>query len=90
MLQNIEKLKGDPSGIFIFENSLTLPKKLKGGPCGIFQHSVAKHQKIEAGTLFRKSRKSLTMPRKTEMRDPLTSPGMVCYAEKEEKPFLFS
>ena len=27
------------------------------------------------------------MPKKT---DPLDSPGMVCYPEKEEKPFWFS
>ena len=27
---------------------------------------------------------------KTERGDPLVSPGMVCYAEKEGKPFWFS
>ena len=27
---------------------------------------------------------------KTERGDPLVSPGMVCYAEKEEKPFWLS
>ena len=36
----------------------------------------------------KKSKKSLNAE-KTE-RDPLVSPGMVCYAEKEEKPFWFS
>ena len=56
-------------------------------------HFVAKHQKIEGGTLwgtifFRK--KSLTMPKKTERGDPLVSPGIVCYAGKQEKPFWFS
>ena len=35
-------------------------------------------------------KKSLTMPKKTERRDPLVSPGMVCYAGKQEKPFWFS
>ena len=30
------------------------------------------------------------MPKKTERGDPLVSPGIVCYAEKEEKPFWFS
>ena len=30
------------------------------------------------------------MPKKTERGDPLVSPGMVCYAEKQEKPFWFS
>ena len=28
------------------------------------------------------------MLKKTERGDPLVSPGMVCYAEKEEKTFL--
>ena len=27
---------------------------------------------------------------KTEKGDPLVSPGIVCYAEKQEKPFWFS
>ena len=27
---------------------------------------------------------------KNERGDPLVSPGMVCYAEKQEKPFWFS
>ena len=35
-------------------------------------------------------KKSLTMPKKTERGDALVSPGMVFYAEKEEKPFWFS
>ena len=30
------------------------------------------------------------MPKKTERGDPLVSPGMVCYAGKQEKPFWFS
>ena len=29
------------------------------------------------------------MPKKIERGDPLVSPGMVCYAEKQEKPFWF-
>ena len=41
---------------------------------------VAKHQK--------KSEK-VSMPKKLK-GDPLVSPGIVCYAEKEEKPFWFS
>ena len=32
-------------------------------------------------------KKCLTMPKKTERRDPLV---MVCYAGKQEKPFWFS
>ena len=30
------------------------------------------------------------MPKQTEREDPLVSPGIVCYAEKEEKLFWFS
>ena len=30
------------------------------------------------------------MPKKSEKGDPLVSPGIVCYAEKEEKAFWFS
>ena len=30
------------------------------------------------------------MPKKTESVDPLASPGLVCYAGKQEKPFWFS
>ena len=36
------------------------------------------------------SEKSLTMPKETESGDSLVSPGMACYAEKEETPFWFS
>ena len=58
----------------------TLPKlstflsQLKGGPFG-------------EKTNFRKK---VSQSRKTERGDPLVSPGMVCYAEKQEKPFWFS
>ena len=34
--------------------------------------------------------KSLAVPKKNERGDPLVSPGMVYYAEKQEKPFWFS
>ena len=37
---------------------------------------------------FRK--KSLAVPKKNERGESLVSPGMVCYAEKQEKPFWFS
>ena len=35
-------------------------------------------------------KKSLTMQKKTEREDHLVSPGIVCYAEKEEKHCWFS
>ena len=37
--------------------------------------------------IFRKKSRSAE---KNEKGDPLVSPGMVCYAEKQEKPFWFS
>ena len=40
------------------------------------------------GKNFRK--KSLAVSKKTERGDPWVSPGMVCYAEKQEKPYWFS
>ena len=71
-----------------------MPKKLERvDPLGVFNiHSVAKHQNIEGGTLWGKiffRKKSLTMPKKVK-GGPLVSPGMVCYAGKQEKPFWFS
>ena len=67
-----------------------MPKKLKEDPLGVFNiHFVAKHQKIEGGKIF--FRKNVSQCRKkTERGDPLVSPGMVCYAGKQEKPFWFS
>ena len=38
--------------------------------------------------IFRK--KSLAVPKKNERGESLVSPGMVWYAEKQEKPFWFS
>ena len=53
-------------------------------------HSVAEHQKIEAGPFGNFFfEKSLTMSKKSEGH-PLVSPGNVCYAEKHKKPFWFS
>ena len=71
-----------------------MPEKLKGDPLEFFNiHFVAKHQKIEGGPFEEKCfffKKSLTMPKKNWKGDRLVSPGMVCYAEKEENPFWFS
>ena len=55
-------------------------------------HSVAKHRKLEGGTLggnFCLKQTSQNAEKKLK-GDFLVSPGMVCYAEKEEKPFWFS
>ena len=81
------------------EKNLTMPKKTKrGDPLRFFNiHSVAKHQKNAGGTLwgkkFRKKnseKKCLAVPKKIERGDSLVSPGLVCYAEKQVKPFWFS
>ena len=72
-----------------------MPKKTeRGDPLGFFNiHSVAKHQKKCRGHLlgnFFSRKKSLAVPKKNERGEPLVSPGTVCYAEKQEKPFWFS
>ena len=56
-------------------------------PLGVFNiHFVAKHQKLKGGPFG-----EIFFPeKKTERGDPLVSPGMVCYAGKQEKPFSFS
>ena len=71
---NAEKLKGGLFGIFQHPFCRKTSKKMQGGPFGEF--------------FFRK--KSLAVPKKNERGESLVSPGMVCYAEKQEKPFWFS
>ena len=67
-------------------------KKLKGGTLLDFSTSIlSQNIKKNAGrTLWGKilffEKKSLAVPKKMN----LVSPGMVCYAEKQEKPFWFS
>ena len=77
-----------------FQKSLTMPKKLKGGTLWDFSTSILSQNivNLKGDHLGKKffSEKSLTMPKKTERGDPLVSPGTVCYAEKQEKPFWFS
>ena len=55
-------------------------------------HSVAKHQKNAGGPFEEKKfrKKCLAVPKKIERGDSLVSPGMVCYAEKQVKPFWSS
>ena len=86
-----QKIEGK---IFIFGKKISLcRKKLKGGPFGFFQHPFCRKtvKKTEGGTLWGKKifRKKVTMPKKLK-GDPLVSPGMVCYARKQEKFFWFS
>ena len=70
-----------------------MPKKSeRGDPLGFSNiHSDAKQQKNEGGPFGEKNfRKKISQCRKKLRGDPLVSPGMVCYAEKQEKPFWFS
>ena len=71
-----------------------MPKKTRRGDFLGFSniHSVAKQQKIEGGTLWEIffPGKKVSQCRKKLKGGPLVSPGMVCYAGKQEKPFWFS
>ena len=76
-----------------------MPKKTeRRNPLGFSNiHSVAKHQKNAGGPFEEKKfekknseKKCLAVPKKIEWGDSLVSPGMVCYAEKQVKPFWSS
>ena len=72
-----------------------MPKKTeRGGHFGIFQHPFCRKtsKKNAGGTLWGKNffEKKSRSAKKNERGEPLVSPGMVCYAEKQEKPFWFS
>ena len=80
------------------EKNLTMPKKLKGGPFEVFQHPFCRKtsKKCRGDPLGKKiskkkfRKKCLAVPKKIERGDSLVSPGLVCYAEKQVKPFWFS
>ena len=70
-------------------------KTERGDPLRFFNiHSVAKHQKNAGGTLWGKifffEKSKSRSAEKNERGESLVSPGIVCYAEKQEKPFWFS
>ena len=69
-------------------------KKMKGGPFGVFQHSFCRKtaKQVKRDPLRKISfRKNVSQcQKKIERGDPLVSPGMICYAGKQEKPFWFS
>ena len=69
-------------------------KTERGDPLGFSNiHSVAKHQKNAGGPFGEKisEKKCLAVPKTIERGDSLVvSPGMVCYAEKQVKPFWSS
>ena len=87
-----QKLKG-PIGEKITQKSLTMPEKLKGGTlCDFSTYILSQNIKKLKGGPFGESlfRKKVSQCQKTERGDSLVSPGIVCYAEKEEKLFLFN
>ena len=90
----MKKLK--KTKIFIFgKKSHNAEKKLKGGTLWDFSTSIRSQniKKNAGGTLWGKFffRKKVSQCRKKNERgESLVSPGMVCYAEKQEKPFWFS
>ena len=70
-------------------------EKLKGGTLWGFSTSILSQniKKLQGGPFWEKnffSKKSLAVPKKNEKGDPLVSPGMVYYAEKQGKLFWFS
>ena len=82
-----QKIEGEK--IFIFgKKSHSAKKTVRGDPLGFSNiHSDAKQQKFE-GDFFEKKSRSAEKNERGE--GPLVLPGMVCYAEKQEKPFWFS
>ena len=94
--QNFLKKKFSKKLLKKWTKNLTMPKKTeRGDPLGFFNiHSVAKHQKNAGGTLWGKilffEKKVSQCRKKNERGESLVSPGMVWYAEKQEKPFWFS
>ena len=76
-----------------WKKRFTMPKKTERvDPLGVFNiHFVAKHQKIEGGTLWGKiffRKKSLTMPEKAERGRILWS-RPVWYVTRENRKNLF-
>ena len=66
-----------------------MPRRAKKGYLSHFSTSIVAKQKIAGDALLKFFYKKVSMPKKLK-GDPLVSPGIVMYAEKEEKPFRFS
>ena len=74
-----------------------MPKKLKGGTLWDFPTSILSQniKKMQGDPLRKKNRKKSEKNvsqcrKKIERGDSLVSPGMICYAEKQVKPFWSS
>ena len=89
-----EKIEENKNFHFREKISQCRKKTERGDPLGFFNiHSVAKHQKKMQGDPLGKnffSKKKSRSAEKNERGESLVSLGMVCYAEKQEKPFWFS
>ena len=88
-----EKIEGNKN--FHFREKISqCRKKLKGGTLWVISTSIlSQNIKNNAGGPFGEKffySKKVSQCRKNERRESLVSPGMVCYAEKQEKPFWFS
>ena len=81
-------------GEIFFRKKISMPKQTeRGEPFGIFQHPFCrKTSKKCRGPFGEKNseKKCFAVPKKIERGDSLVSPGMVCYAEKQVKPFRSS
>ena len=88
-----EKIEENKNFHFREKISQCRKKTERGDFLGFFTiHSVAKHQKNAGGPFGEKNffEKKSRSAEKNERGESLVSPGMVCYAEKQEKPFWFS
>ena len=95
--QNMKKLK--KKKFFSFREKISqCRKKLKGGtfwdfPTSILSQNIKKMQggPFEEKKFRKKIRKKMSRSaEKNERGDSLVSPGMICYAEKQVKPFWSS
>ena len=89
----MKKLK--KKNFFYFREKISqCRKKLKGGTLWDFPTSILSQniKKLQGGPFEEKKfeKKYLAVPKKIERGDSLVSPGMICYAEKQVKPFWSS
>ena len=84
--------KGDPL-VFFNIHSVAKHQEIEGGkfPRKIFGKKISVPNKTERDPLgFSNIHSDAKKQKKFERGAPLVSPGIVCYAEKQEKPFWFS
>ena len=90
----LSQLKGGPFGEKKFSKKVSqCGKTERWDPLGGFSTSILSQnrKKIEGGPFGEKNSEKKAPSAETNWKgDPLVSPGIVCYAEKQEKPFWFS